>query len=69
MKNDTVVTILTVIATSLIAITMTGCAGAGIEGRLGLYREDSRSQQSRTYDKPLKCLFVNCGQEAEQSGS
>ena len=69
MKTDTLITIATVIATSLIALSQTGCAGAGLEARLGMYREDSRSQQSRTYDKPLKCLFVSCAQEAEQSGS
>lgn len=69
MKKDTLITIATVIATSLIALSQTGCAGAGIEGRLGLYREDSRSQQSRTYDKPLKCLFVKCEAEEVPSGS
>jgi len=51
----------------LIVSLTTACAATGLEARLGMYREDTRQQSSKTYDKPLKCLFVSCGQEAQGS--
>lgn len=69
MKTDTVVTILTVLATSLIAVTTTGCAGVELGGKLGMYRVDERQESQRTYDRKvgLRCLFTDCNKDATES--
>ncbi len=51
----------------LVAVIGSGCAGFGLEGKVGLYREDIRQQSSNTYDRPLKCLFVRCADEVKGS--
>jgi len=58
---------LKVFALAAIVSLTTACAATGLEARLGMYREDTRQQSSKTYDKPLKCLFVSCEQEARGS--
>lgn len=53
-----------------LAFNMIGCAGMGI--RAEAYRIDETRTSSRTYNKPLKCLFIACGNEevsTERSGS
>lgn len=54
---------------TLVLVSLQACAGMGIEGKLGLYREDVRQQSSKTFDKPLKCLFVSCNEAPQESGS
>lgn len=55
--------------------SMVGCtsAGAGLEARLGYYREDERAQSSAArYEqsaKPFKCWFVNCDPASNVEGS
>lgn len=72
MTKDTLITIATVIATSLIALSQTGCAGVELGGKLGMYRVDERQESQRTYDRKvgLRCLFTDCNKDAvEAQGS
>lgn len=54
-------------------IALSGCSGIEVGGKLGVYRVDERSEQSRTYRQnvPLKCYFVSCAdvQGDESRGS
>lgn len=51
-----------------LAVTSSACAGMEVGGKLGVYRVDEHQSSQRTYNKPLKCLFVNCD-ATEPSGS
>lgn len=56
-------------------LVCTGCsaAGAGLEARLGYYREDERQQSSAArYEqtrRPWKCFFVPCTSSNVVEGS
>lgn len=42
---------------SILFAFLSGCAATGLEGRIGFYREDIRTQTSQTFDKSLPCIF------------
>ncbi len=50
-----------------LAFNMIGCAGMGV--RAEAYRIDEMQGSQRTFNKPLKCLFINCNDTTERSGS
>lgn len=50
-----------------LAASTTACAGMEVGGKLGVYRVDEHQSSQRTYNKPLKCLFVNCNEEPSGS--
>lgn len=54
---------------AFVASACTGCAGWGVEARAGLYREDSRSYESKTYNKPLREILFGKAERDESSGS
>lgn len=56
-------TIIVVIILLMLAIGMTGCSGLGV--RAEMYRIDEMKSSEQTYNKPLKCLFVDCSRIVE----
>lgn len=56
---------LTGLAVSL--MTLTGCSGIEMGGKLGVYRVDERQDSSKTYRQavPLKCYFTACNDQPE----
>jgi hypothetical protein len=71
MKKDTVATLVTIVLSATIAVFGSGCAGAEIGGRLGIYRVDERQESSKTHDRKvgLRCLFTDCDKSQEVQGS
>lgn len=50
----------------MIVMLISGCSGLGV--KLEGYRIDEIQGSQRTYNKPLKCLFVSCN-ETQAEGS
>jgi hypothetical protein len=71
MKQDTLVTIATIVLSATIAVFGSGCAGVELGGKLGMYRVDERQESQRTYDRKvgLRCLFTDCNKGEEAQGS
>lgn len=73
MENKTVSTntkfigIIPLLIAAYLAFNMIGCAGMGV--RAEAYRIDEMQGSQRTFNKPLKCLFINCNDYSERSGS
>jgi hypothetical protein len=67
--NTKLVAIIPWAIAAYLAFNMIGCAGMGI--RAEAYRIDQTQSSSKTYNKPLKCLFIPCADEVsnERSGS
>lgn len=62
--------IIPMLIAAYLAFNMIGCAGMGV--RAEAYRIDEMQGSQRTFNKPLKCLFINCGNDYaanERSGS
>ncbi len=58
--------VLSVILWGLI-LSLTGCSGLELGGKLGVYAVDTRAERSETFRRPpLKCMFVSCPEVAEK---
>lgn len=55
----------------LILLTMTGCGGMELGGKLGLYAVDQRNEEVKTatFNQPLKCRFWTCPEQGVSRGS
>lgn len=69
-KGMSLLAMISYAAAAYLAFSMIGCAGMGV--RAEAYRIDEMQGSQRTFNKPLKCLFINCGNDYaanERSGS